>query len=102
VNRKTVWILFLASMLIVILLAPFANPWPDGLETVAERHGLAKYEHEPLIKGLFPDYEAGFVNSPYLKVVIPGIFGTALTFAATSGIYLALTARKKNGTRVSG
>jgi cobalt/nickel transport protein len=101
-TRKSVWILFLISLLIVIILSPFASPWPDGLETVSEKYGLTKYEQEPLVKCLFPDYEANFINSPYLKVVIPGIFGTALTFAVTSGLYLALTRRKESGTRISG
>lgn len=92
--KKTVIITFIISLLVVLLLAPFASPWPDGLEKVAEKYGIIKYEKEPFIKGLFPDYEATGVKSPYLKVVIPGVFGVAITFAFVSGVYLILAPRR--------
>lgn len=101
-NRKTVFILFLVSLFVVIVLSPFASSWPDGLESVAEKMGFIKAEKEPLVKGVFPDYEAQFVKSDYLKVVIPGVFGTAVTFAFASGLYLILTRKPDNhGTRLS-
>lgn len=94
-NKKTASIIFAASLLVVFLLAPFASPLPDGLEKVAEMHGFKKYEKPPLVKVIFPDYEATFLKSPYLKLVLPGTFGVALTFVLTSAVYL-IFAKNKN------
>jgi hypothetical protein len=96
-SRKFVLGFFAVSLLVVLVLAPFASSWPDGLESVAEKIGFIDSAEEPLVKGIFPDYEAGFLKSEYLKVVLPGVFGTAVTFAFTTGLYLILTRKGKNG-----
>lgn len=83
--------MFIVSLLVVLILAPFASPLPDGLEKVAEKLGFSKFEKQYPISFLFPDYEAVFVNSPYLKVVLPGLFGVAVTFAFTTGLYLIIS-----------
>ncbi|MCX7831859.1 MAG: PDGLE domain-containing protein [Actinobacteria bacterium] len=101
-SRKFLIFLFLVSILIVVFLAPLASPLPDGLETVAKRLGIDRHEKEPLFRGIFPDYEAEYFSSPYLKVIVPGIVGVSATFALTSGIYLLFTRKKGNGTRFSG
>lgn len=101
-KRNVVTGIFVISLLIVLVLSPFASSWPDGLESVAEKMGFIHSAKEPLIKGIFPDYEAKFVESEYLKIVLPGVFGTAVTFAFTSGLYLLITRTGKNdGARVS-
>lgn len=84
----------MVSILIVVLLAPFASPWPDGLETVAEKYGIDRHEKEPIIRGIFPDYEAKIFSSTYLQVIVPGIVGVVVTFVLTSGIYLLVSKNK--------
>lgn len=100
-NRKFLITAFIVSLFVVILLAPFASSFPDGLERVAEDKGFIEKDSGSLIQALFPDYEATFTRSPYLKVVIPGVFGVAATFLVASGTALILTRPKNNGTRVS-
>ncbi len=99
INRRFVTGFLLTSILIVVLLAPFASTHPDGLESVAEKTGLSKFDRGTLIKAIFPDYEATFVRNPWLSTVISGIVGIFATFALASGLYLILT-RRKDGTRI--
>jgi hypothetical protein len=61
------------------LLAPFASPFPDGLETVAENLGVT--EPEPLWSGLMPDYTLPTIENPYISNLMAGIFGVFLVLA---------------------
>lgn len=100
-NRKFLIAAFIVSLLVVIVLAPFASSFPDGLERVAEDKGFIEKASDSLIEAVFPDYEATFARTPYLRVIIPGVFGVAVTFLVASGAGLVLMKAKKNGTRVS-
>jgi len=73
-----------ALILILICLAilmPLASDFPDGLETVAETLGIE--EHEPLWKGLMPDYTLTIIDNPYISTLLAGIFGVLLVLCAT-------------------
>lgn len=68
-----------ALILILIgfaVLLPFASPYPDGLEKVAETLGIE--ENEPLWRGLMPDYAIPAVEDSYLSTLAAGFIGTFL------------------------
>ncbi len=68
-----------AIILIVLGLAlfvPLASTFPDGLETVAETLGIEK--HEPLWKGLMPDYTFPSMNNAYVSTFLSGLAGTLI------------------------
>ncbi|MEM2419952.1 MAG: PDGLE domain-containing protein [Candidatus Bathyarchaeia archaeon] len=58
------------------VLLPFASPYPDGLEKVAETLGVE--ENEPLWRGLMPDYTMPAVGDSYLSTLAAGFIGTFL------------------------
>lgn len=84
----------LISLALAFFLSPWASPFPDGLERVAEDKGfLARAEGEPLFKAPIPDYAWPGVNSETLATSLAGLFGTLLTFAVGYFLALALTRR---------
>ena len=84
----------------MVLVAPFASPWPDGLEHVAERFGfasralagqpapLADYTVAPLLDA-----------SPWLATVIAGGIGALVAFAVAWFVARALAAPVRAGAR---
>lgn len=70
----------LASFGIVLLLAPLASGFPDGLEHVAETLGFAGRVANPVAAPL-PGYEVGGVGSSALSTILAGMTGTVLVFA---------------------
>jgi cobalt/nickel transport protein len=82
-----------AAFLLAIVVSPFASPWPDGLEKVAEEKGfLERGEGEPLLRSPVPDYEMPAVRGG-LSTSAAGALGTLVVFLATCG--LAALLRKK-------
>jgi ABC-type branched-subunit amino acid transport system permease subunit len=78
---------------VMILVAPFASPLPDGLEHVAERFGFASRavasQPAPL-----PDYTVTprVDASPWLAAVIAGGLGALVAFAVAWFVARALAA----------
>ncbi len=77
------WVAYgvLVSLGLVLFVAPFASPWPDGLEHVAARLG---FENEATITPLLPsplaDYQVPGIGSPVAATVAAGIAGTVIAF----------------------
>jgi len=67
---------------LALFVAPFACPWPDGLEAVASKLGLSHSSHMPGIPGLLPGYQAPFVGSPVLATALAALLGTIVAFAS--------------------
>jgi cobalt/nickel transport system permease protein len=65
---------------LALFVAPFACPWPDGLEAVAEKLGFAHLAKEPGLPALAPDYAFPGVNSPALAAALAGAAGAAIVF----------------------
>jgi cobalt/nickel transport system permease protein len=67
---------------LAIFVAPFASPWPDGLERVAATLG---FEHravtEPLVAAPLPDYTMPGIPSAAGATAVAGAFGTVVVFA---------------------
>lgn len=89
---------FLVSVLLAILISPFASSSPDGLEKVAEEKGfLAKAEDEPPAwkHAPIPDYAVGSTENESLATALAGLIGTALTFAVGLGLAKVIASKKK-------
>lgn len=67
------------SLAVAAFVAPFASPWPDGLERAAELLGFdarARVAHAPITDYRWPGFD-----SPLLATAIAGVVGTAAMFA---------------------
>jgi cobalt/nickel transport system permease protein len=67
--------------LCVAALSPLASPSPDGLESVAERHGfLSSGLSAPY--SILPDYTVGIIRNPALTTIVAVGIGTIMVFGA--------------------
>ena len=79
----------LVSILLAILLSPFASSSPDGLEKVAQDNGfLKKAEDQEAAWELspIPNYAVGAIENDSLATALAGLIGTVLTFAVGLGL----------------
>lgn len=86
--------LFIAFFLAAVL-SPFASPWPDGLEKVAEdKNFIEKAEVKPAVTSPIPDYVMPGIKSEALATSAAGIIGTLIVFLAGCGLASVLVGRK--------
>ena len=72
----------IACVFIAAILSPFASPWPDGLERVAELLGFAARVEGPApVSAPMPDYVFPGISSEGIATAVAGILGTLLVFA---------------------
>ncbi|GAI98254.1 hypothetical protein ES703_06477 [subsurface metagenome] len=76
-----VFISLIIALILAILISPFASPWPDGLEKVAEDKGFIE---EALEEGVWkyspiPDYAFPGVGSEVIATALAGLIGTLIT-----------------------
>jgi len=89
-----------AALLLALVLSPFASPWPDGLEKVAEQKGfLAKGEGKPALAAPVPDYAWPGVKNKGHATRIAGAVGTLITFSVAWG---AAALMRRNGRGLQG
>ncbi len=107
--KKSVWIsqygcgsyklagwLLAISFLIISILAPFASPFPDGLESVAKKLNFEKYAKDFPLKVPFPDYSLPVFGNKFLSTVISGTAGVLIVLILATGIgYLIVRTKKK-------
>jgi cobalt/nickel transport system permease protein len=95
----------LIALGLVVFVAPFACPWPDGLEAVAKSLGFANQSAPPLIKGPVSEYRLPFISSMAAATAVAGVIGAILAFIGAYGLarFLApdLEAAKKDAPRGS-
>jgi cobalt/nickel transport system permease protein len=88
----------LISLGLAIFVAPFACPWPDGLEKVAARLG---FEHRaaalPVLAAPLPDYTLPGIKSVVLSTILAGCVGTGIAFGLAYLLARALTPRTAAG-----
>ncbi|MBN1793340.1 MAG: PDGLE domain-containing protein [Candidatus Omnitrophica bacterium] len=85
-KKRDVLFGLLTAMLLAVLFSPFASPWPDGLEKVAEDKGfLEKGEATPPITSPIPDYTWPGVDNDGLATAVAGAFGTLAVFVFALG-----------------
>ena len=93
-NKKEILFGLLLVAILAIALSPFASPWPDGLEKVAEDLGfIQKAEVEPVINSPIPDYAWPNLKSEKLATSVAGISGALVVFALGYGLALLLKSK---------
>ncbi len=76
----TAWGLVL-SLGLAVFVSPFASPWPDGLEKVADHLGFAgRALSRPLLAAPVPDYRIPGLGSAEAATALAGVFGTIAVF----------------------
>jgi cobalt/nickel transport system permease protein len=70
----------IVSLGLAVFVAPFACPWPDGLEAVAEKLGFARAAREPLLPSPAADYVVPGIGSPALATAVAGAAGALVVF----------------------
>ncbi|WP_051275934.1 PDGLE domain-containing protein [Desulfovirgula thermocuniculi] len=94
--RKSVLLGLLIALVVAALLSPFACPYPDGLERVAEDKGfLDLAEGKELIHVPMPDYKFPGVSNEGLATSLSGIIGTALVFGVMYFLGRALAGTRR-------
>lgn len=71
-----------AAAALVIFVAPFANPNPDGLERVAEDTGFITTAQDHPVGGPLADYGLAGVDNPWVATALSGLIGIGITYAA--------------------
>ena len=85
----------LIALFVAFFLSPFASPWPDGLEKVAEEKGfLEKGEVSQTITSPIPDYVLPGVKNEKLATSLAGLVGTLVLFAAGYGMGFLLKKKR--------
>lgn len=70
----------LAALGLAVFVAPFASPWPDGLEAVAAKLGFAQQETPAVLHAPAPDYRWPGIHSAAGATALAGALGTLLVF----------------------
>ena len=72
----------LVSLGLAVFVAPFACPWPDGLDALAKRFGFDGRAASPAIGAPFADYRVPWFGSATTATAVAGLIGTVLAFIA--------------------
>lgn len=70
----------LAALGIAIFVAPFACPWPDGLESVASRLGFEHKIAHPIVRAPAPGYQMQGMRWAAGATAVAGAAGTLIVF----------------------
>ncbi|GAA1914419.1 energy-coupling factor ABC transporter permease [Streptomyces sodiiphilus] len=99
---RPLWLAGLAATVLAAgLISAYASEKPDGLESVAEEHGIAEAEEKHrFADSPLGDYGVRDIDNESLSVGLAGLIGAGVTLAAGTGAFLAL--RRRNGTDTAG
>jgi cobalt/nickel transport system permease protein len=75
--------------LLVVLLAPLASAFPDGLEWVAEQQGFIDAAQEAPYQ-ILPDYTVPGLGETAVSTILAGIIGAVIVLLITAGVTRAL------------
>ena len=94
-GREKTWPLVVFGLLIslglALFVAPFACPWPDGLDKAAETLGFKDKESENrAVPAPVPDYKMPGISSEGLATSIAGAGGTVFVFGLAWGLAAVL------------
>ena len=91
--RRYWWVAGLVvAVAVVVILAPMASSDPDGLERVAIDGGFAAQGQEATFE-LLPDYSVPLLGDGPLSLIVAGLVGVAIIFAAMWLLGRALSRR---------
>ena len=86
-SKKEILFGLIIAIFLAIVLSPFASPWPDGLEKVAEDKGfLEKSDVEPVFTSPIPDYSWPGLKNERLATALAGALGTLIVFGIGYGL----------------
>lgn len=90
------------ALFLGIFISPFASPWLDGLERVAEDHGFLSQAEEtpPLLTAPIPDYSFPGVTNERLAVALAGGVGTLVMFGVALAAAFVLRSKNPRETRI--
>ena len=92
-NRRTMFVGIVICLALAALASPFASTSPDGLEKVAEEHGIAP--SAPLwTRAPIPDYAMPNVSHPGIATGTAGVIGTLVVLALGIGLARLLARRR--------
>ncbi|MBL7068331.1 MAG: PDGLE domain-containing protein [Candidatus Omnitrophica bacterium] len=78
------------AFILAIFISPFASPFLDGLEKVAEQKGFLEKGEEAVLSSPIPDYIWPGVKNEGVATAIAGVAGTVVTFFAAWSLALLL------------
>jgi cobalt/nickel transport system permease protein len=70
----------IVSLGLAVFVAPFACPWPDGLEAVAARLGFEHKAGGAILPAPLPDYTMPGIKSPAIATAVAGAAGALVVF----------------------
>jgi cobalt/nickel transport system permease protein len=70
----------LAALGLTVFVAPFACPWPDGLESVAVKLGFEQQATQVMSHAVAPNYRLPGVHSAAGATALAGALGTLVVF----------------------
>ena len=91
----------LAALGLALFIAPLACPWPDGLEVVAGKLGLAPAATRPLLPALAPDYLLPGIHSAALATALAGAAGCLIVFGLALVLARILVPKRTTNAPVS-
>jgi cobalt/nickel transport system permease protein len=71
----------LASLGLAVFVAPFACPWPDGLDSVAGKFGFNHNLPAPILPAPAPDYHMPGIHWAVGATAVAGALGSLIVFA---------------------
>ena len=86
-SKKTLWFGGLATVLILLVVSPFASQYPDGLEWVAEQQQFLRLQRPALFE-IIPDYVFPGIANEAAATIIAGIIGIILVMLVALGVAL--------------
>lgn len=99
-RRPSTRTLVVAGVLVCLLLAGvasyYASSAPDGLNRVAENHGITSTERDhPTDNGLLAGYRTRGVDNDRLSGLVAGVSGALVVLVLFGGLTLVLRGRRE-------
>jgi cobalt/nickel transport system permease protein len=86
----------LIALGLALFVAPFACPWPDGLDKVAQAFGFAeRAAQQPIMPAPMPEYRIPGVGSTSAATALAGAIGTVAVFVLAVALARALVPEEK-------
>lgn len=70
------------ALVLAAFVSPFASAHPDGLESVADKHGIAAAEQPAWTSAILPDYAMPGVGNASVATGLAGAAGVLVMLAA--------------------
>ena len=90
------------SIGLAVFVAPFACPWPDGLERVAAKLGFEHKAGGAILPAPLADYALPGCKSPVVATAVAGAAGALVVFGLALLLSRALVPKSGSGERESG